>query len=547
MSAQSAARAPRVERPRAVPREPPDRVARLVLRRRTVNASAAPRRAALAALTERYLSLDPRALALFRVYFGLLLFADVLRRIPLAGLYYSNEGVLPNHYALYAPLSARPFSLLFTLSSSTEVKVAFLAMAACHLALALGLFTRVMQVLAILFTVSINQRNPLLENGGCVVLVILAVWTAFLPLGATMSVDSLRARDGGAPAAPPTRVVSVVALGLLLQTAAIYFFNGVQKDGADWRTGTVIHYLLWQDRLATPLAGWLRHHEPAWLSPALTRATLWLEIGSPVLLFFPAWWQRLRALHVGAMIAFHLSIAALCNLGPFSWAMVGLNLLLLPPAAMDALAARSSAVVERARAVVGAVADALGPSAIAPPRPASQARWALREGSALLLLAAMMLQVAHENPWLERWLPASLRSGPGWLTPVIEYGRIGQGWFMFAEAPRDDGRLVVDAITVGGRRVDPLTGREPDFDVRFRGPSGMSQLDCDYQLKISWSSNGRYRGELAEYLKRWHDVARRPPEDKLASFRAYWVTHRSPPPGHFVPFGAERALLVTSE
>ena len=60
----------------------------------------------LAFFRDRYLSIDPRILGLYRIYFGLFLCIDVLRRLPDAGLYYSNDGVISNHFSLYAPIAS---------------------------------------------------------------------------------------------------------------------------------------------------------------------------------------------------------------------------------------------------------------------------------------------------------------------------------------------------------------------------------------------------------------------------------------------------------
>ena len=45
--------------------------------------------------------------------------------------------------------------------------------------------------------------------------------------------------------------------------------------------------------------------------------------------------------------------------------------------------------------------------------------------------------------------------------------RFLQGWFMFSPNPvMDDGTIVVDAITVDGRHIDPFTGgKPPNFDL----------------------------------------------------------------------------------
>src|SRR5215204_540757 len=52
-------------------------------------------------LRKRYLAVDPRWLGVFRIVFGSLLFADGARRWYYARAFYSNDGLLPNHFSLF--------------------------------------------------------------------------------------------------------------------------------------------------------------------------------------------------------------------------------------------------------------------------------------------------------------------------------------------------------------------------------------------------------------------------------------------------------------
>ena len=57
----------------------------------------------------------------------------------------------------------------------------------------IGWKTRLFHWLSVMCIVSLHDRVIFLENGGDVVLNILAVWTLFLPMGARFSVDALLA------------------------------------------------------------------------------------------------------------------------------------------------------------------------------------------------------------------------------------------------------------------------------------------------------------------------------------------------------------------
>ncbi|HSU38303.1 MAG TPA: hypothetical protein VLJ38_02015, partial [Polyangiaceae bacterium] len=91
---------------------------------------------------DRYLSLDVRWLGVFRIGLGTLLCVEVLRRWYYAKPFYTNEGLLPNHYSLFAPMGRNVFSIYHAFSSYGEVSVAFALTLLVFLAFTLGYRTR---------------------------------------------------------------------------------------------------------------------------------------------------------------------------------------------------------------------------------------------------------------------------------------------------------------------------------------------------------------------------------------------------------------------
>src|SRR5262245_41997981 len=178
---------------------------------------------------DRYLSLDPRWLGIFRWVFGLLLLCDGGRRWAAARAFYSNDGLLPNHFSLFRPMGRNVFSIFHAFSTIEEVSVAFALTLICFALFTVGYKTKLFHALSALCITSLNARNIFVENGGTVVVNILAIWTLFLPLGQRFSLDallaSLRARHERTPSElndrsdPPrdkTRFVSIIVLGLML-------------------------------------------------------------------------------------------------------------------------------------------------------------------------------------------------------------------------------------------------------------------------------------------------------------------------------------------
>ena len=605
-------------------------------------------------LKDTYATADPRSLGLFRIALGTLLFFDVARRIPDLAEHYSNAGWLTNHFALYRPMSSHQFSVYLAFGTPAEVY----ALVAFHLLvnflLIIGWKTRVMHVLAALLITSINSRNILLENGGWVVLNLLTVWTMFLPLGKRFSMDALvaswrRRREGTAealadrtlPALDRTPVVSLTVTALILQWAVIYYFNTVHKNGPPWRDGTAVYYFFQQDRMVTDLGAWLRGVMPLGMIKLLTWSTLVMEGAIVVLLLAPIRSGMLRMVAFAVVCALHLSIDAVVQLGPFSWAMIIMFLALIPARIWDRLEARrverrperlvafdpksgvslticrfikrldglgrvrfvpiprreddpalpkrvKRKLVRRTLVVVdengrehwtGADAVLRLTDALALPmrffglplvrhaiarrieralekrreleelwglqtlpstdrvRPEpSEARlfvarsaFALGQVLVLALMVAAASQVLIENRAIpERFKP---HKRPEWMTSVVIYPRLFQGWSMFAPSPPgEDGRLVVEGRTADGRRFDPLTGMEPIYEVQPAGGFRMNQIWGDFHRRIGEPRFSHYLGGVRDMLLGYHELTGRP-EDKLVAFDLWYVTETISPPG----------------
>lgn len=288
-----------------------------------------------AKLLAAYASADPRSLGLLRIALGSLLFFDVASKMPEVEAHLANTGWLSNHFALFKPMSEHLFSVYFAFSSPLEVKALMLGHLLVCLLLTVGYRTKLMQILALVLTTSLDSRNILIENGGSVVLNLLVLWTAFLPLGRRFSVDAVRAslrtrhettagalNERSDPPRDVRPVVSLAVTALILQWAAIYAFNAIQKNGPPWRDGTAVYYFLQQDRLVTWLGAWLRGALPLGAIKTLTYATLSIEAAVALLLLLPWRTHLTRLVALGLVVVLHVSIDSVLQLGSFSWAMV---------------------------------------------------------------------------------------------------------------------------------------------------------------------------------------------------------------------------------
>ncbi|HEY6077194.1 MAG TPA: HTTM domain-containing protein [Polyangiaceae bacterium] len=482
--------------------------------------------------------MDTRSLGVFRIVFGLVLLSDLLRRWVELSYWYVNSGLLPNHTLLWRPPAGHQFSLFFTVSSPGEAHLAFALCALVYVLLVLGFRTRWVQLLAVLVRVSLNSRLAVLENGGDMVMDLLCLFTLPLPLGQRFSLDAvgqaLRAErdEAGAKPQPLVSVVSLAVLGLILQFAAIYFFNASSKNGVGWRDGSAVHYALHQDKLVTWIGVWMRENLPVWAIRGLTRATLLTEWVGFAVIITPFFVRQSRALAVCLLPPLHLGFSLGLNLGGFTPAMLAFYPLLLTHEHWAWLTQRFG---ERLRAgrerVEGAARRALSSigARFSAPREPSGTRRILGEVGVVLVLVAITFEALNDNAAV----PTALRfRAPAWTKAVIEYPRILQGWRMFApEPPRTDAMIFVDARTASGRQVDPYN--EVASDQHY--PSGLvvprhmgqSQFFVMYSDRIANVGYAAYRQAFSEWLLAYPERTGEP-SDCLLKYDVYLVSDRSP-------------------
>jgi hypothetical protein len=301
----------------------------------------------------RYLGVDPRAAAIFRILLGALLCLDALRHYGVVDFIYSMDGAFTNHYHLFKPTAGTLFSLFHAFSTKAELTVLFALGVACHLCLLVGYRARLFTVLSFLFVTSRDARIPLIENGGYVVLNLACMWACFLPLAQRFSVDAWRASwratkeisldDLAArarPAAPTAMTRSLVGLAVVMNLAVLYLFNVVNKTGYIWREGTSVHYVLHIDRMVTGLGVFMRENIPLGLLKVADFVTLAWEAMICMLILSPRARRITRPLAIAMMVGLHGTFGTVMRLGPFSWTLIVWSSLLLLPVHFDRLSRR---------------------------------------------------------------------------------------------------------------------------------------------------------------------------------------------------------------
>jgi hypothetical protein len=597
-----------------------------------------------ASAVEIYGTYDHRSLGLARIYLGVLLLHDLIRRLPDMSVWYTNEGILPNHTVLWRPHSEYMFSFFFAASRAPEAAVMFVLCAAVFLVFLVGYHTRITKFLAFACMVSMAYRTAFLENGGDIALKCLFAWMLFMPLGARFSVDAVRERlrarreqtadelNARVPEPDPGKhsVASLAFFAVFLQLATIYYFNAVNKRGWTWHRGSAVHYVLYQERMITWFALLIRDHIGLRLSRMLTLGTLTLEYAAPVLLLTPIRWRQARHIAIVFLPLMHLGFAACLNLGQFSFNMLGYFPLLLTSADWDGFGRRFAPGPERARTVrvressplafawarllsrldaferlkfaaaedgahggswyvedpatgareTGALAVAACVAALPSGRPvawflrlrpmramgdtigrllarkeATVARWlrvsgsappprgpsparlwfrrrfaALRELAAAVVLVACTSQLLVENNAVPKRLKVPQ---PKWMTQIVWYPRITQGWQMFSpDAPTGERQLYVDAVTFGGRHVDPLNevaSRVAPVPLD-RIPPHLEQDEWFHDYIRGIPEAEAYWRALKDWILAYHHRTGKS-EDRIISFEARLIETENPPIG----------------
>jgi len=265
---------------------------------------------------KKTLSFDDRSMALYRFLMGLIVMADVIHRWPDLMNFYTDIGLIPR--SIFVGEMAMPWSFSLHLANGSYAYV--VALFSLHfllgLMLALGYKTRWAIIGVFIMTVSVHNRNWLVNNGGDDVLRSILFLSIFLPLNRCFSLDSALQKQK-----PQTKEhFSSWVLAFFFQAFAIYFVSYILKNHPIWRSEfTAVEFSSKLDIFATSFGIWLRDF-PGILK-LITIFSIYLEWLGPILLFITAgfgkrWWM-VRLLLVFLFWGFHFGIFATMNIGLF--------------------------------------------------------------------------------------------------------------------------------------------------------------------------------------------------------------------------------------
>ena len=296
---------------------------------------------------KNWLYVDTRTLALFRISFGFMGLIDVLRRFGVIEVFYSDSG-MNFRREVTSKYSIKYFSLLDHFHATTEVQLFFIVTAICFLFLIIGYKTRLFQLLSAVGLISIHNAAVILENGADMVFNNFLIWSLFLPLGASWSVDSIRKGLRKQPEydshdlnktvyTGSTQIFHFAYLACLVQLAIIYFYTSINKTGSMWSDGTAVFYMYQLETFLSPIGEWIAQFIGHGLSSIMTLSTVHFEMYAAFAILCPIFQPWLRRIALIILISFHGIIAISVNIGLFSWVMFAALILLLSYKDIDIL------------------------------------------------------------------------------------------------------------------------------------------------------------------------------------------------------------------
>ncbi|MFC7237872.1 HTTM domain-containing protein [Saliphagus sp. GCM10025317] len=462
---------------------------------------------------QRRFEIDLRALAAFRIALGLLIILDLLNRARDFHAFHTDKGVLPlealhsdygDVYSIHAISGDAWFqALLFGIAG------------AFALAMVLGYRTRLATIVSWLLLVSLHVRNPMVTNGGDILLRLLLLWGIFLPLGERWSIDARRIDR------ERSTIASEATMAVLLQVFLMYFTNAIHKWRSDvWMEGEALVRIFQADQFTILLGNVLA--DQVFLLQLFSYVWVALIVLSPLLIALTGY---RRALLATLFVGMHLGMLVTLRIGLFPLIVIAGLLLFYPPVIWDhatalaahvGIAAPLRARVARLQAVVPRF------PAVDVPMPSrssvlERSRGAFFSVIPALLLLLVLFANAEAVDYTEVPDPAE---------EVIDTAMIDQSWRMFAPNPTSNAKwFVVPGELEDGSEVDAMHGEEVDWD---RPPSVDATYDGarwrKYLSNMRYAGNENHRSYTANYLcHRWNDEH----DTQLETVTIYGLTDRA--------------------
>ncbi len=448
----------------------------------------------------RVFEIDLRTLGLLRISLGIVLIWDWFVRYRDMVAHYTDFGVLPRGPFLESFSNPHYHSLFFLTGTNEGVHFLFFLYAIAIILFTIGYRSRLTTFICWLFVISFNSRNPMVIQGGDILLRVMLFWCLFLPLGARFSVDRFfNPKDKE----DEPRYFSAATIAIILQVVAVYVCTALLKTGVEWhKEGSAVYFALHIDQHARPLGIWFRQFiEPMrWM----TWITCAFELYGPLILASPVWFGPLRFLGAIGFVLLHIGFGAFLDVGLFTFIGPASSMVFLPTWFWDKWGREKS--TEKVTSSFHPVTSLI---------------------VVYFFVAALMWN------WVS--FPGQKWSLPEFIRVSNLYTRLDQYWSMFAPYPlKDDGWFVIRGTLVDGAVVDVYNKKdgEPSFDK----PEYVYRIYPNdrwrkYLMNLWNRDNADYRLHYGRYLCRDWNTRAIPEEKKLNEFEIFYMREDSVPPG----------------
>ncbi len=457
------------------------------------------------------LGADLRSLALLRILLGFIMFWDLVLRSRDLVAHYTDYGVLPRDALIQLGWNEAYVSIHMISGHWLVMLLLFLFAMGVNLLLMVGWRTYPMTILSWFMLISLQNRNPMVLNGGDILVRVVLFWAIFLPWGARWSLD---AKNNPEWQDLPDSTYSPATLAYLFQICVVYLFAAILKTGAQWhQEGSAVYLALSLDQFTTALGRTIWVHPE--LCRFLTHATWWFEALAPLLLVFPFFHGPMRTIGVLGISFMHLGFGTSMHIGVFTPIAMITGLGLLPAWFWNQ--------VDRIK---------LRPPGFLSRLPASPVRSELPPNYRLPLWQALI--VIFLTGYMILWNIGTLR-GEVRVPPRLEFIglalKLDQIWNMFAPYPlTEDGWYIVDAQQRVNRHIDlfrdgaPLSWDKPEWvSATYKNERWRK-----YMMNLWLRDYAGYRLYYGRYLcRKWND--HHPATEQVKTFEVIYMLEKTLP------------------
>jgi hypothetical protein len=407
--------------------------------------------------------IDIRSLGLFRITFGLVLIHNLYLRLSDRGLnsFFSQEGLVPIEYS--NPFS---YSLLNSIVGLEVTIIFMIASLIVYILYTIGYKTNIMKWLVVLVLLTLFHRVRFITDGSDMMLRLIAIWTAFLPLGRRLSIDSYIEKKKYSRLATGN-YISYPLILLLLNLSISYALNALQKDFSVWSEGLAVKRVFWDGWVINPLGAWIRNYTPDAIFSLLSEATILIELTIAIVIFAAIFGNLGKILSVTLILALHGGFALFMYIGSFTWLYCPIALLFVPSFIWNNIKINNLntgilyyKLIDRKKFILPTI-------------------FGIYSLTALLAFNHIFPKTINESA--EKFLYGPLK----WINqPLV----IGQQWFMYMSPENKYILPVLEVIDENGKAFDFLRDREiyNDYFVDIhKNPKNMGKYWVSYCFQ-SW-------------------------------------------------------------